>query len=202
MFIGQNGENAATEYQKGILNMKHTKYWMTLALCAAMALSLAACGSKAPAQDSTKDTQQTEAEDTVIGGENAQIPNPWTEYASIEDAEAAVGFDVTLPELPDGYVLSYIQALTERGLLEIPYENESGDELSIRKAPGDGDISGDYNDYAQSDTITVSDREVTLKGNDDAVNLAIWAKDRYTYAVSASAGLSAEGMSELAAQIQ
>lgn len=63
------------------------------------------------------------------------------------------------------------------------------------KAPGDGDISGDYNDYAQSDTITVSDREVTLKGNDDAVNLAIWAKDRYTYAVSASAGLSAEGMS-------
>ena len=156
--------------------MKHTKYWMTLALCAAMALSLAACGSKAPAQDSTKDTQQTEAEDTVIGGENAQIP--------------------------DGYALSYIQALTERGLLEITYENESGDELSIRKAPGDGDISGDYNDYAQSDTITVSDREVTLKGNDDAVNLAIWAKDRYTYAVSASAGLSAEGMSELAAQIQ
>lgn len=109
---------------------------------------------------------------------------------------------MTLPELPDGYVLSYIQALTERGLLEITYENESGDELSIRKAPGDGDISGDYNDYAQSDTITVSDREVTLKGNDDAVNLAIWAKDRYTYAVSASAGLSAEGMSELAAQIQ
>ena len=46
MFIGQNGENAATEYQKGILNMKHTKYWMTLALCAAMALSLAACGSQ------------------------------------------------------------------------------------------------------------------------------------------------------------
>lgn len=169
MFIGQNGENAATEYQKGILNMKHTKYWMPLALCAAMALSLAACGSKAPAQDSTKDTQQTEAEDTVIGGENAQIPNPWTwtEYASIEDAEATVGFDVTLPELPDGYALSYIQALTERGLLEITYENESGDELSIRKAPGDGDISGDYNDYAQSDTITVSDREVTLKGNDD-----------------------------------
>lgn len=80
--------------------MKHTKYWMTLALCAAMALSLAACGSKAPAQDSTKDTQQSEAEDTVIGGENAQIPNPWTEYASIEDVEAAVGFDVTLPELP------------------------------------------------------------------------------------------------------
>lgn len=149
--------------------MKHTKYWMPLALCAAMALSLAACGSKAPAQDSTKDTQQTEAEDTVIGGENAQIPNPWTwtEYASIEDAEATVGFDVTLPELPDGYALSYIQALTERGLLEITYENESGDELSIRKAPGDGDISGDYNDYAQSDTITVSDREVTLKGNDD-----------------------------------
>lgn len=182
--------------------MKHTKYWMTLALCAAMALSLSACGSKAPAQDSTKDTQQTEAEDAVIGGENAQIPNPWTEYASIEDVEAAVGFDVTLPELPDGYALSYIQALTERGLLEITYENESGDELSIRKAPGDGDISGDYNDYAQSDTITVSDREVTLKGNDDAVNLAIWAKDRYTYAVSASAGLSAEGMSELAAQIQ
>lgn len=52
--------------------MKHTKYWMTLALCAAMALSLAACGSKAPAQDSTKDTQQTEAEDTVIGG--AKLP--------------------------------------------------------------------------------------------------------------------------------
>lgn len=131
------------------------------------------------------------------------VPNPWTEYASLKMSRPLSGFDVTLPELPDGYALSYIQALTERGLLEITYENESGDELSIRKAPGDGDISGDYyNDYAQSDTITVSDREVTLKGNDDAVNLAIWAKDRYTYAVSASAGLSAEGMSELAAQIQ
>ena len=82
------------------------------------------------------------------------------------------------------------------------FYGEDGDDLFIRKAAGDGDISGDYNDYAQSDTITVSDREVTLKGNDDAANLAIWAKDRYTYAVSASAGLSAEGMSELAAQIQ
>ena len=92
--------------------MKKFQKFGSLLLAVLMILSLAACGSKAPAQDSTKDTQQTEAEDTVIGGENAQIPNPWTEYASIEDAEAAVGFDVTLPELPDGYVLSYIQALT------------------------------------------------------------------------------------------
>ena len=54
---------------------------------------------------------------------------------------------------------------------------DSGEQMVIRKASGAGenaDISGDYNVYNETSTVTVGEYTVTLKGNDQKVNLATW----------------------------
>lgn len=53
--------------------MKRNK-WIALALCAALTCSLAACGTKAP----------DEPADPAAG--SVQIPNPWTDCETMEDA--------------------------------------------------------------------------------------------------------------------
>jgi len=72
----------------------------------------------------------------------------------------------------------------------------------IRKAPGTDDISGDYNDYAEIETLDVNSRSVTMKGNDGLVNLALWTDGGYSYALNVSEGLSRSDIAALVAEIQ
>ena len=61
---------------------------------------------------------------------------------------------------------------------------DSGEQMVIRKASGAGenaDISGDYNVYNETSTVTVGEYTVTLKGNDQKVNLATWTSGDYAY---------------------
>ena len=61
---------------------------------------------------------------------------------------------------------------------------DSGEQMVIRKASGAGenaDISGDYNVYNVTSTVTVGEYTVTLKGNDQKVNLATWTSGDYAY---------------------
>ena len=72
----------------------------------------------------------------------------------------------------------------------------------IRKAPGADDISGDYNDYAETETLDVNSRSVTMKGNDGLVNLALWTDGGYSYALNVTDGLSQSDIAALVAEIQ
>ena len=36
----------------------------------------------------------------AISTDTQQIPNPWTDYASLDEAEAAAGFDLAIPDPP------------------------------------------------------------------------------------------------------
>ncbi|WP_209342336.1 stalk domain-containing protein [Flavonifractor sp. AGMB03687] len=124
---------------------------------------------------------------------SAQIPNPFVDCDTLAQAEDLAGFSLTLPAdvKTDGIsVLSgnMIQVLCEDG-------------LSIRKALGDEDISGDYNSYPQVETVTVEGHAVTLKGTGDQVTVAVWTADGYTYAVHSETGLSRDAALSLASQV-
>ncbi len=63
------------------------KKYLALVLSACVLLAFAAC-ARQPQPAISTDTQQ--------------IPNPWTDYASLDEAEAAAGFDLAIPDAVDG----------------------------------------------------------------------------------------------------
>lgn len=154
------------------------KKLIVFALCAVMALSLAACGGNK---------------------KTTEIPNPFTEYATLDEAAKAVGFDISVPDAIDGYTERIIRAEVDSKMLEVIYQNGESDEIRIRKAVGAEDISGDLNEYAQSNTAAIGDLSVTMKGENDLVTLATWISNGYTYSIGAynQAGISAAAMTDL-----
>ena len=83
-------------------------------------------------------------------------------------------------------------------MLELFYTDGNGGGVSVRKAAGDGDISGDYNEYAAVTTTSVEDAQVTLKGGaPDSYTLALWSSGGYSYSLSLSSPLPESAWIEL-----
>ncbi len=139
------------------------KKLITLSLCLAAALLLTGCGSQ----------------------KSGEIADPFVEYDTIEEAEEAVGFDITVPDSIDGYSKRIIRVDSQDQLIEVIYQNEQNEdqEIRIRKAVGTDEISGDYNEYSQSRTLDVDGIAVTVKGDDDLITVATWAQDPYVYSI-------------------
>ena len=146
--------------------MKFRKIF-SFAMCAVMALSLAAFGNEKP----------TNSND---GGD--RLPNPFTEYQTLEEAEKEAKFTLNLPQSIAGYSDSVYRLDKEDGLLEVVFEN--GEEsITFRKASGDGDISGNYNNFSEKNEVELDGTVITMKGADDKVNVAVWSKDGYAYSI-------------------
>ena len=152
-----------------------------LALALVMALSFAACSPS-------------------IG-----MTNPFVTYSSTQDASKAVGFDMVVPATVTGYDSGRIIlgiSNSNLSMIEVLDKAADGNTLSIRKARGTSDISGDYNTYSVSKKVTVGARRVTLKGSsNDQFKVAVWTNDNYTYAVVASSGLSEDAMITIIQQV-
>lgn len=180
------------------------KFFVT-AVSSALLLSLSACGGIMTAANENSYSVTQEAEDENKSAEcRAEIPNPFIDCDTLEEAEAAVGFDITVPDKIDGYPEKINRAFVtdDFKMLEVIYKNGDENEIRIRKAPGSEDISGDYNDYEQIDKVMAGETEVTMKANDDGIHLAIWTNNDYTFSASVSAGTSIGSISELIDLIQ
>ena len=114
--------------------------------------------------------------DTMLG-----CSNPFLSYKTLSDAEQAVGFSIELPD-EDWYTRAGIQVMRGK-MLQVRCPSDEGNGAVIRKQAGDADISGDYNEYTDVQTVTIGDVTVTLKGNSGMVSTAIWTADGYSYAV-------------------
>lgn len=164
-----------------------------------LALSMAACGGNVETEGTV--TVGTIAhEDSLLGGEDVQIPNPWQECTSLEEAGKLAGFSFTAPETVEGFQNKYIAAI-ENDIAEVIFSNGDEDDsaLYFRKGVGTEDISGDYNSYDTVEEQTIGGRTVTCKGHDGLVYTATWNDGTYSYAVMSNAGMTAE---TLAAWVQ
>lgn len=134
-----------------------------------------------------------------IGG--VQIPNPFAEYETLAEAAKAAGVELAAPEMVNGSDRRTFRAI-ENDLLEVVYSKGETETARIRKAAGTEDISGDYNVYAQVDTVAVSGAAVTLKGEGGKVSLATWTAGEYTYSIAVEGGISAREMTQLISAVR
>ena len=115
-----------------------------------------------------------------------------TENASLTELEEGVGFD-----MPEFETLPFEKAETTYtnafGIARIDYYGSSEECITISKGKDDGtDVSGDYNENASVIEEQVDGITVTLKGNEESYNLAIWTDGEYAYVISANPGISYE----------
>lgn len=114
-------------------------------------------------------------------GESVMTPNPYIEYATLQEAADIAGFDLQIPRL-DEYEKAYY--VIDEKIIEVTYSKNGDREFFIRKARGNEDISGDYNDYSENKNLQIGERNVLLKGDGGNFSLAVWSENDYTYAVT------------------
>ena len=141
------------------------KKLIAIILCGLSVCSLAACASK-----------------SATSG-NAEIPNPFVDCATLADATKLTGFDIVVPDSVDGFDTRTIQVMDNKMTQVIYAKGEN--KLLIRKQAGSDDISGDYSQYSEANTAALGSLQVTMKGENEMVSVAIWTDGGYTYAVNA-----------------
>lgn len=148
-------------------------------------LSLAACGSSTDSD-----------EPDIIG-----MPNLFTDFNTLAEAEKQTGFYITLPDAIGSSNNKIYRAMNDE-MLEVIYVNGEDETGRIRKARGSEDISGDYNEYAETETVSVGGIDVLLKGDAGQYTLAIWTDGSYSYSLSLSDGLRLSDWQALMNSIQ
>ena len=208
-----------------------TKKVTLMILGAAMLASLAACGEKQEQTIGADTASQTVAEseekiptdgatnttteEDLLIGDNTQIPNPFTDCDTLADAAALAGFDITVPDSVEGYEERAITVL-ENEMIQVLYLH-GDDQICIRKATGDEECSGDYNVYSEEKTVIAGDREITLRGNNGKVMVAVWTEGSYSYSIGvyaytqhhdsvadpeSNSGMTEDAITALVAQVQ
>ena len=121
------------------------------------------------------------------------------EYRSAKELSKASGIKVedvpNLPFEPTGTVyLDY-----RNNLVEIAYSNGT-ERLYYRVSKGSGDNSGDYNEYETVETKETGGVTVTLKGSGGLVYCALYEKNRRSYSIVSTGGLTWRQIEEMISQ--
>ena len=176
------------------------KKFFPIILGMALIFSFVACGSSNnPAADVGKPDYShaiggdpaTWGPENQPGDNKLQPPSPFQPCDTLDAAEEMAGFDLTLPKTADG-----LEAI-ENEMIQAFY-GEDGSDMLIRKALGSEDISGDYIEYAQVETVD----GVTLKGENGLFSLALWTDGGYTYSISVGSALSQADMMALVGSVK
>lgn len=139
------------------------KKLITSILCILSVCSIAACGNK-----------------NTDNGKN-EIPNPFVDCNSLEDAAKIAGFDFVVPDTIGKFTDRTIQAI-DKDVIQVIYNN-GDNSVYIRKGIGSDDISGDYNNYSETNTVMVGNLQVTVKGENGTVSVATWTDNGFTFAM-------------------
>ncbi|EJG10032.1 DUF4367 domain-containing protein [Fusobacterium vincentii] len=167
-------------------------------LMSVLCLAIVACGKKEEAKQETAETTN------VTQKESTQIPNPFVEVKNLDEASKIAGFSLEVPETYEDYKKQVIQAI-EDDMIEVIYydENSEHEGLRIRKAKGTDDISGDYNEYKDVETVKVGDFEIIEKGSEGNISVATWNNGTYSYAIDvAEASLTKDTIANLVSNIK
>lgn len=132
------------------------------------------------------------------GDETVQVANPMTECSSLKEAADITGFELSVPDRVAGDPISSIYVYTG-SMIEVNYGDDA---CYIRKAAGNEDISGDYNEYGFSQTTTIGDIHVMIKGDGDLVKLVTWTNEGFSYAMHLDSGMALEDISAIIENIK
>ena len=171
------------------------KKMICVTLTVLMLLSLAACG----AQPEQPENDRTGA--TGGAGGSVQIANPFVTCDTLEEAVEVAEIPLTLPEeLPEWVQITAYRAAVAKDLIEVVYasnEDFTGNEIRIRKAPGEKEIGGVYDAAGTTEEVTVGERMVSLTSENGLAYIATWYENGYTYFVRVVDGMDPEEMSAL-----
>ena len=174
-----------------------------------------AAPAETKAEDTAAETESTEAATTSAAAEeNTGLANPWSDVGSAEEAAKGAGIDSFVIAEDPGLDLGQLFERTYRcmdGIAEARLEYPAS-ALTVRKGTKaeEGDISGDYTEYANTWTQDVNGIEVTCFGNreGDAAK-SIWTVDNMYFSIVAEGlggdqdfGLNAERLTAMVSSIQ
>lgn len=171
-------------------------------------------GSTEAAAASAAETESTAAATSAAAEENTGLANPWSDVESAEEAAKGAGIDSFVIAEDPGLDLGELFERTYRcmdGIAEARLEYPAS-ALTVRKGTiaEEGDISGDYTEYANTWTQDVNGIEVTCFGNreGDAAK-SIWTVDNMYFSIVAEGlggdqdfGLNAERLTAMVSSIQ
>jgi len=87
--------------------------------------------------------------------------------------------------------------------LQIYFNDTDNEGLRIRKAKGTDDISGDYNEYKNVETVKVGDYDVTEKSDGKNIFVTTWTDGTYSYVINPNGTeINAEEMAKLILSIK
>ena len=174
-----------------------------------------AAPAETKAEDTAAETESTEAESTAAAAEeNTGLANPWSDVESAEEAAKGAGIDSFVIAEDPGLDLGQLFERTYRcmdGIAEARLEYPAS-ALTVRKGTiaEEGDISGDYTEYANTWTQDVNGIEVTCFGNREGdATKSIWTVDNMHFSIVAEGlggdedfGLNAERLTAMVSSIQ
>lgn len=133
-------------------------------------------------------------------GGQTQIPNPFTEYETIDEALKAVNFNALYPtNAPEGYEVSDIFVMSGE-MLQIVYKN-ADNEIIYRTQKGTGDISGDCNTFKSTQALKVGDITASVRASDNGMSV-IWTSNGLTYSVYSDKALTNESISSIISSVK
>lgn len=106
---------------------------------------------------------QDAPEETTEAPPMMGIANPWKSYDTLADAEAACGFSLGIPETVGAFQAQQFRVMSGH-LLEVEYVHD-GHTITVRKAKGNEDISGDYNQYDEIVLADYANGSATFRGD-------------------------------------
>ena len=116
---------------------------------------------------------------------------------STGEAEKNAGFSIQVPDQISGVSAAAFRNLGQK-MLEVIYYNGEQEVARIRKSQENADNSGNYVGYSEIKNEKVGGMDVSLKGNEGKVVLAIWSNGAYSYSISVNEqGVSLEEMTAL-----
>ena len=165
---------------------------ISMLLVLIMLFSFVACSSAESKAPNAPEKENAE-EAPVVEQEPEPIPepDPWETFASEEEAEAAAGFEIRLPDIENATVTYNVMTGGDPVILEAVFAKEKEVVFTVRKAAGTDNISGDETEYSYTEEVVIRKDilNAELRGeSENDIRLALWTQNKedgeYTYSVA------------------
>lgn len=130
---------------------------------------------------------------------SAQMPNPFVEYKTVDEAQKVLPFSAVVPSNVKEYELENVSVMSNE-MLQLIYKN--GDkEFTYRVEKGSDDISGDYNEYKDIKTVKVGDVEVKVRKSEETMS-TIWTNGDLTFSLYSNGNLTEKDITDIISSIK